>query len=280
MTVEPATQAGRAALAAITEQPRRCLAAFDYDGTLAPIVADPAEAVPADGIMAALGDLGRRVGRLAVVTGRPPAAVLGLAKPGGVPGLERLLVLGQYGLQRWDATTGQCTSPPPDPGLARVRAELPRLLAGLGLGAAHVEDKGLAIAVHTRRLPEPERAFERLVGPLGSLAERGGLVLEPGRVVLELRPPGMDKGAALRGLVGETQPGSVLYAGDDLGDLPAYDEVGRLRTEGVPGLLVCSASAEVGALAPRADLIVQGPDGVRDVLHDLVRLIDAASVAE
>ncbi|MDQ3431563.1 MAG: trehalose-phosphatase, partial [Actinomycetota bacterium] len=93
--------------------------------------------------------------------------------------------------------------------------------------------------------------------------------LEPGRMVLEIRPPGMDKGAALRALVQERAARAVLFAGDDLGDLAAYDAVQGMRAEGVAGLLVCSASAEVGELAERADVVVDGPAGVVDLLEAL-----------
>ncbi len=74
----------------------------------------------------------------------------------------------------------------------------------------------------------------------------------------------MDKGVALTQYVRETGAESVLYAGDDLGDLAAYAAVEKLRTEGpdgTPGLLVCSGT-EVPELAERADLALPGPGAV------------------
>jgi trehalose 6-phosphate phosphatase len=105
---------------------------------------------------------------------------------------------------------------------------------------------------------------------LRDLARASGLVAEPGRFVVELRPPGMDKGQALRTLAEEVEARAVVFTGDDLGDLPAFDEVARMRGEGLPGLLVCSGSAEVTALADKADLVVDGPDGVAAFIDDLV----------
>jgi trehalose 6-phosphate phosphatase len=61
----------------------------------------------------------------------------------------------------------------------------------------------------------------------------------------------------------------VLYAGDDLGDLPAFAAVEGLRAQGVPGLLVCSGSEEVAELAKRADVVVDGPAGVVRLLRAL-----------
>jgi trehalose 6-phosphate phosphatase len=80
--------------------------------------------------------------------------------------------------------------------------------------------------------------------------------------VLELRPPGVDKGSALTGLVRERAARSVLFCGDDLGDLPAFAAVRELRGQGVPGCAVASASAESPQVAAAADLAVAGPDGI------------------
>jgi trehalose 6-phosphate phosphatase len=79
----------------------------------------------------------------------------------------------------------------------------------------------------------------------------------------------MDKGVALLEYVRGVSASAVLYAGDDLGDLPAFDAVDELRTEGVPGLLVCSGNNEVTRLRDRADLVVDGPPGVVALLRGL-----------
>ncbi len=157
-----------------------------------------------------------------------------------------------------------------------VRAELPGFLDGIeAWRGSWVEEKGRAVAVHTRRAADPVTAFESLRVPLAELAARHGLIVEPGRLVLELRPPGIDKGVALTEHVRETGASCVLYAGDDLGDVAAYAAVEKLRTEGVPGLLVCSGS-EVPALADRADLVVEGPSGVVRLLTALASIAGGA----
>jgi trehalose 6-phosphate phosphatase len=125
------------------------------------------------------------------------------------------------------------------------------------------------VAVHTRRAARPAEALELLRGPLASLAGRTGLAVEPGRFVIELRPAGADKGTALKDLAAERRPGSALYCGDDLGDRPAFRAVRELRAAGIPGLTVCSGSAEVTGLAAEADLMVPGPDGVAALLSSL-----------
>ncbi|WP_445394891.1 trehalose-phosphatase [Streptomyces sp. LE64] len=272
---EPTTPQGREALAALLADPAHAVAALDFDGTLAPIVDDPERARAHAGALPALGALAPRLRGIAVVTGRPAAVAVRAGGFDGAPGLDRLTVLGHYGAERWDAATGTLTAPPPHPGVAAVRAELPGVLAAAGdHPGTWTEDKGHAVAVHTRRAADPQGAFQALRAPLAELADRHGLVVEPGRMVLELRPPGVDKGVALTAYVRESGARAVLYAGDDLGDLPAFAAVAALRTEGVPGLLVCSGSGEVTELADRADLVVDGPAGVVALLAALAAAVD------
>ena len=261
----PLTSDGQAGLDAIAASPAHALIATDYDGTLAPIVDDPAAAVPAPGAAAALTRLATRVGTVAVITGRAAAEAVSLGGLAQVPGL---IVLGHYGAQRWQA--GELTAPPAPPGVQAVRAALPGLLAELGApeGTA-VEDKGTALAVHTRRTADPAAALALLREPLRRLAGHAGLTVEPGRLVLELRPPGMDKGAALRALAAERAARAVLFCGDDLGDLAAFAAVRQLRAEGIPGCAVASQSPESPRVAEAADLVVDGPPGIVRLLAAL-----------
>ncbi|MFF4984425.1 trehalose-phosphatase [Streptomyces sp. NPDC001046] len=266
----PVTEAGRQGLDALLAGPDKALIGLDFDGTLAPIVADPDRARAHPEALSALAALAPKVAAVAVVTGRPAEVAVRNGAFADAPGLEHLVVLGHYGAERWDARTGAVTAPPAPPGVDAVRAELPGLLAGTG---TYVEDKGRAVAVHTRRAADPQGVFEALREPLTGLAARHGLIVEPGRMVLELRPPGIDKGVALTAFAREIGAGCVLYAGDDLGDLPAYAAVDALRAEGTPGLLVCSGSDEVTELRDRADLVVDGPQGVVHLLHALAHHI-------
>jgi trehalose 6-phosphate phosphatase len=245
--------------------PAHALFATDYDGTLAPIVADPAAAVAVPGAAAALARLASRVGTVAVITGRAAADAVSLGGLADVPGL---IVLGHYGAQRWQS--GVLSAPPVPPGVQAVRAALPGLLAELAApDGTTVEDKGSAIAVHTRRAADPAAALALLREPLTRLADGAGLTVEPGRLVLELRPPGMDKGAALRGLASERAARSVVFCGDDLGDLAAFAAIRELRAAGVPGCSVASESPETPQVAKAADLVVDGPPGVVQFLSAL-----------
>ncbi|WP_406507487.1 trehalose-phosphatase [Streptomyces sp. NBC_00212] len=265
----PATQLGRDGLAAIVARPERAVVAIDFDGTLAEIVADPEQARAHPDAVPALVALAPHVASVAVVTGRPAGVAVRYGGFAGVGGLEHLVVLGHYGAERWDAVTGTVHTPAAHPGVAAARAELPGVLDTHGAWrGTWIEEKGQAVAVHTRRAQDPEAAFEALRTPLADLATHHGLVLEPGRLVLELRPPGMDKGVALAAYVHEVGAESVLYAGDDLGDLPAFAAVEKLRSDGMPGLLV-AADTVIPELAERADLLLNGPASVTKFLRAL-----------
>ena len=265
---------------AVTAVAREVVVGLDFDGTLAPIVDDPAAAWIHPDAPAVLATLAARVRAVAVVTGRPARQVVELGRlhevADDLPPGARLLVRGQYGNELWDSGSREFSTPDVPPGLTAFSEELPQLLAEVDAAGAFVEDKGLAVAVHTRRLSDPAAAFARLAPRLVDAAERHGLGIEPGRLVLEVRAPGMHKGHALREVVTGCDAGGVVFVGDDLGDLEAFEAARSLREHGLPVLLVCSGSAEEQALADVSDLVVDGPDGVLALLS---RLADDAGPA-
>jgi trehalose 6-phosphate phosphatase len=250
---------GQAGLDALIAAPRTGLIASDFDGTLSPIVSQPGAARPAAGAIEVLTRLAAKVGTVAIVTGRPAAEAV---EVGGLDEIPGVIVLGHYGAQRWEG--GPLTDAPadfPPPGIVVVRAALPDLVRDAPEGT-RIEDKGTALAVHTRQTADPAGTLESLRPALEALAKEAGLVAEPGKFVLELRPPGTDKGAALRGLVAERNAGSAIYCGDDLGDLAAFAAIRQLREDGIPGCTVCSGSPEAARVAAEADLVTDGPAGI------------------
>jgi trehalose 6-phosphate phosphatase len=265
----PVSEAGREGLAAILRDPGAALLAVDYDGVLAPIVDDPTNSPPLPGAVPALARVAAALGSVAVISGRPAPVVVEYGQFEGEPELVDLVVFGHYGLQRWDARTGEITAPSPPAGLQAVRSALPALLADHGVTDAWIEDKVVAVAVHTRRSADPAMAFDTLKRPVADCAQRHGLTVEPGRFVLEIRAPGVDKGAILRAHAADRSVRAVCYIGDDLGDLPAFDAVESMRHNGIAGLTVASGSSEGSAIAGRADLVVDGPPGVVALLTAL-----------
>ncbi|HWC35262.1 MAG TPA: trehalose-phosphatase [Mycobacteriales bacterium] len=259
-------------VAAVIAAPKSALIAVDFDGTLAPIVARPQDARPVAGVHEVIAALADRLGGVAIVSGRDAQEVVQLAGVGDLPAVR---VLGHYGLQRWQA--GTLTSPDPVPGVAVARVRLPGVLEGADPGV-QVEDKLHSLAIHTRGASHPDVELAALEPALESLADACGLEAVPGRYVIELRPPGTDKGSALRALIDDVDPKVVVYVGDDLGDLPAFEVVDKLRRTGVlDGLTVASvdpADADVPPeVAGRADLVLGGPTAVVAWLAGLVAML-------
>ena len=273
--VEARTPAGVKALRAIIEHPERTLVGLDFDGTLSPIVDDPEQAYADPAAVIALGRLAAQVAKVAVITGRPTKQAVRLGRFVDVAGLGTMSVLGQYGVERWNAVGDEYLVPPDPPEIDSVLADLPGLLASADLAGARIEHKGRAVGVHTRTLPDPVGAFRRLEGPIRELASRHGLSVEPGKNVWEIRAAGIDKGIVLRDLAAEVEAQQVIFAGDDLGDLPAFRAALALRDEGVDTLLVCSASDEEDALTEISDVIVDGPPGITAWLTALADEIEA-----
>lgn len=274
--LQPAGIVGEQKYAAVAAAAAETLVGLDFDGTLSPIVEDPAAARIHEDAAAVLIALASRVKALAIVTGRPAGQVVEL---GGLAGIadalaemgKELYVFGQYGNERWSGSDRVVVGPPPPEGLAAFEAALPAVLSAHGAQDAYIEEKGLAVGVHTRRFPDPDGLAARLLPPLTALAAEHGLKVEPGKQVIEVRAPGMHKGHAIDTLVTEVAPGAILFGGDDLGDIEAFEAVKAWGVAtGSPTLLVYShAGPDRGPLADLADLEVAGPEGVLGLLRGL-----------
>ena len=266
----PKTAAGLAGMTAIIAEPRRALLAFDFDGVLSPIVDDPEQARPLPGMFEMLANVGRQVGCMAIITGRPVSFLTSRDGFSALASVPDFRIYGQYGFEKWDAASGEIKSAPPSKDIAIAREELSSLLKQPGMAVGTwLEDKGTAVAVHTRRTADPAGALAALSKPIHDLAERHHLRVEPGKMVLELRPHGLNKGDVLAEAVRTCGSRGVLYAGDDLGDLSAYAVVDELRGDGIAGIKVCSGSPEAREVAEAADLVVDGPTGIMQLLADL-----------
>jgi trehalose 6-phosphate phosphatase len=236
---------------------------LDFDGTIAPIVDDPAAARPLPGIVELLGPLADGYAAVALVSGRPASY---LSSHAAAPGVR---YLGLYGLE--EIVEGRVLVDPrleaARPAVEAARQDLAADPAVAKCGA-HLEDKRYAVAVHLRRVADPAR----WAGPVGEAAARVAaahdLEVVPGKMVWELRPRvRSDKGDAVRRVLEESGARRLVVAGDDLGDLPAF-----AVALGGGGLRVAVRSEEAPPeLLEAADLVVDGPEGVRELLEHLLR---------
>jgi trehalose-phosphatase len=256
-------------VAPLRSEPAGSAVLTDIDGTLAPIVDDPAAAAVPEGARAVLSDLAARYALVGCLSGRSAAEARRLV------GLDELVYAGNHG---FEVLMPGDSEPRPDPALAGregrarefVRGLDPAWLAEVGL---RVEDKGPIQAFHWRGAPE-DGAAEARAGELSDLAEARDLVPRRGRKVLEVRPAaGIDKGSVVRGLLAGRDLRYAFYGGDDVTDLDAFTALRWLQGSGRLDAAVCvGVASDEGPeeLSERADLLVDGPDAYLDVLRALV----------
>jgi trehalose 6-phosphate phosphatase len=245
---------------------------LDFDGTLSAIVDDPVGARPLPGVPALLAELATLFSLVAVISGRPTAFLrAALREPAGVE------LVGLYGLERalgGSARAGEWAAVI-DSVVGEAEAAAP---AGV-----YVEPKGLTVTLHWRHAPEARAWVEAFAA---RAAAEHGLAQHPGRMELELRPPVVvDKGTVVRGLAAERagRLRQVAVFGDDLGDLPAFEAVGRLGTAAAPVGAVRVAAVDdesPPAVAERADLVVPGAAGAVALLRDLAGATAGARTGE
>jgi len=251
-----------AAVGRLVAAGRRAGLFFDFDGVLAAIQNDPDAVRPVAGALPALDALSRVVGRVAVVSSR--TAEFLRDRLAAVPGLD---IHGLYGLEHVDGGGRIAVEPAARPWLAAVGR-----LAGEAASAfpdIRVEDKRLSVGLHYRLTPHRRQAIEAWAA---DAQRRTGFVAQAGRMVVELRPPlPMDKGSVVARLAAGLD--AAWFFGDDLGDLPAFDELHRrARSGGFAALAVgVGNDAVVEEVRARADVLLTTPA----VLVDLLRFLRA-----
>jgi len=245
-------------LAPFAERPALAAVVLDFDGTLSPIVDVAAEARPVDGAVELLDRLAGRLGLVAVMSGRPVDFLRLLLPPS-------VALSGLYGLEV--IRDGVRRDLPGAGAWREVVADVARISVDRGPEGMVVEPKGLSLTLHYRTRPDVAPA---VVAWAENQAARSGLVARPAKMSVELHPPiAADKGTALEALTAGLA--AVCYAGDDQGDLPAFDALDRLAAAGVHTLRVAVASPEAPPeLVERADLLVDDPGGVVALLRRLV----------
>jgi trehalose 6-phosphate phosphatase len=230
----------------------------DFDGTLSAIVDEPEAATPLDGVPTLLDELAHRYAVVAVLSGRPVTFLQQFLPPS-------LLLSGLYGLE---VVRDGLRNDHPSGGMWREAIDdVATVARANGPSGMRVESKGLSLTLHYRGHLELEAQVRELAE---RQAARSGLSIRPARMSFELHPPiPADKGTAVR----EVTDGlaAVCFLGDDVGDLPAFAELERLRAEGVATVRVAVRSDEAPTeLLDAADVVVDGPEGARDLLQELV----------
>ncbi|MFO1325378.1 MAG: trehalose-phosphatase [Burkholderiales bacterium] len=198
-----------------------CALFLDIDGTLAEFAQAP-DAVRIDAEIAeTLPRLARDLGgALALVTGRAITSADRL-----FPGLT-LPIAGQHGTERRDAAGTIHLHAP----VKKTQVRLRKLLQSLAKRHPQLllEDKGASLALHYRSTPQLASHVHRTLRR--SLRDEEGYRLQPGKLLLEVRPEGRDKGTAIDDFMAEPPfAGRVpVFVGDDLTDEHGFATVERM----------------------------------------------------
>jgi trehalose 6-phosphate phosphatase len=259
----------RAELVAFEQDPGRAGAFLDFDGTLSEIVAVASDARPVAGARELLAALAAKLAVVAVVSGRSARQLVEWLGPDTE-------IWGVYGAQRSVGERVELTDAlrPHAEDMARVRAEAARAVAEAGLDSVVVEDKEVVVTLHWRAVAPADRTrvAHVVAGIARGLAERYGLVEDGTRFSRELRPPvELSKAAVVLGRARERALEAVMFVGDDTVDLAAFDALDELASEGVAAVRVAVRSDDSPPeLIRRADVVVEGPGGVLELLSELV----------
>jgi len=239
----------------------------DIDGTLAPIVRDPAAAAISRRAKDLLERLIAKGAKVALVSGREIAAARRIAP------LEGAVYAGNHGLQVWiDDHEEVMEAVERFVGLARD------LLASIGRvphPGVEVEDKGPVLAFHYRNASEEALARTAILRALEQTPGAESFGIYEGRKVIELRPPlEINKGTAVVQLAQRLGVRSAIAIGDDLTDVDMFRGVVLLRGMGIPGATVAVLSDEAPpGLLDATDYYVNGVGGVEWLLGEILRAL-------
>lgn len=243
----------------------------DFDGTLAPIVPEPAAARALPGAVELLHRLAGRLAVVAVVSGRPGPFLAEQLWADPPPTPSGLLAFGLYGNE---TVTPPGTPPVPiDPVLAHWSAAVRAAAEAIGPSmppGTLLEPKRFSLGLHWRNAPDAEPVVLALAE---RAASEQGLELHHGRMAAELLPPvPVDKGSVVARLTEGLR--AAAFVGDDVGDLPAFAALESRSDAGeLEALKVAVNSNEAPpALLDRADVVLDGPAQVLELL----RALDAA----
>lgn len=192
---------------------------LDFDGTLVPLAEHPDAIEVPMGLIGLLERCAHRLdGRQLIISGRT------LADLDHHLDTSALSLCGSHGLERRMAGAEEQLAVE-DFDLAALLAELERYRAAKpGL---EVERKRFGAALHFRQAPQLGDAAASFGH---DLAERHGLAVKKGKMVVELGPPGYDKGVAVKAVMQQRAfANSVpLYIGDDVTDEDGFQAAREL----------------------------------------------------
>jgi trehalose 6-phosphate phosphatase len=232
----------------------------DVDGTISEIAPTPDEAVVTESMRKELVKLNKKFQLIAVISGR---SVLNARE---MVGVEGLLYVGNHGMEF--LKNGQISM---DPSVEKYITQIKKTGQKLKNGdlsqinGLTFEDKGICYSIHYRLASSPENAREKILTTLQDDPECKNLKISEGRRLVELKPPvNRDKGTILQSIIDQYNLKKIIYLGDDITDVDAFNKLKDLENEGkIEGASVLVCSSEIPSYVKKhSSFFVNGVDEI------------------
>jgi len=213
----------------------------DIDGTISKIAPTPDEAVVEPLIKDSISKLVKRFKLVAVVSGRSVEDAQRMLD------IDGILYVGNHGLEYLKDGKRYI-----EPDVVKILPQLKKATEKIQNGdicripGILLEEKGVCFSIHYRQCEDSEKTRKIILDCLKKLEQKDLKVTE-GRKLVELRPPiAFNKGSILEKIVSDNNLKKVIYLGDDITDVDAFDKIKELVSlNKVDGAAIAVKSMEV-----------------------------------
>ncbi len=233
----------------------------DIDGTISEIVPTPMEAVVKPEIKDIIEKIANKFEFTGVMTGRSIKNAMDMMES------KKLIYIGNHGLEQFKD------------GKIRIEPEVEKYIPLIKKLAKSIQkqlvdyecilfqDKELSFTVHYRLCDDGEEIRKMALDAITSIKESRGLKIAEGRKVIEIRPPvGHDKGTILQKFIFDNNIKKIIYLGDDITDVDAFNKLNKLKNEGIVETfsIVVNSKETPDYVKESADFYVNSVDEVQN----------------
>ena len=242
----------------------------DIDGTISKIVLDPYEATVSQIMRATLEKLVNKFQLVGIITGRNVKNAEDMLEVDG------LLYIGSHGLEYLKGGEIHIEREVEEyfPLIQKIAQNIQSEEELCNIKNILFQEKGLCFTVHYRKCEDPEWTHRKILDTINELEGLEKFKITEGRKVVEIRPKiGHDKGTILEKLIFENAVEKIIYLGDDVTDVDAFNKLNELKENGkVNGAGIVVVSEEVPEFVrENASFYVNGVDEVQKFFNWLLK---------
>ena len=242
---------------------------FDYDGTLAPIVIDPATAKVSDSLLEPLRDLSKRAS-IKIISGRPVDFLCEKLRNVFEKDATEIEVFGKYGIERGTLAEGVTEIYEVEADALSQLHRLQLALEPLMPKGCFIEEKGTSTGYHFRQNPSQLDYLRELILTNIERLHLGKLEVHGGKMVFEVMAADVpSKGSTISSFCHTFE--GVFFAGDDLGDVDAFGVIASLPDQSGFTVLVRGSSETESIVGTVVDLIVEDQVQLAELIKKLIQ---------